>query len=299
MAEHEPVKTYRFSELRNHPRQPDTSIVSDGLLKKGSLLVIGAPPKSYKSFVLNSIAISIACGRNLFGAHRSDHGRPVPVFTVDKPRRVLIVEQEVGADDLEDRLLPNYLALNSDERMLVDNNLMTHSFDPGLRFDTADGMMLIEEMLKAHKPEIVIFDPLIEFHCQEENSNTAMATILKNFVNLCRRCDVTPMLSHHEGKEGQVMRDGGDRLRGATALFGKGDTFLTLRVINRNSGRIQIDFTVRRKKPIRSMIVRLDPDTLEVNFLCWQGSKEWKRHASPADDSKTALDDLDPEGKIQ
>lgn len=294
------VKTFSFTELYKHIRQPDTSIISEKILKEGALLVVGGAPKSYKSFVLLAIAVSLATGRNLFGAYRSNHGRPVKVFNVDKPRRVLFFEQEIGEDDLEDRIAPLYESLAPHEQELFRQNFFSHSLDGSLRFDTADGMRELERIVKEVRPDVGIFDPLIEFHDQDENSPTAMATMLKNFTRLCRRTHFTPIISHHEGKDhGDSGRDGGSRLRGASSLFGKGDTFINLRVVNKNAMRIQVEFTLRRGKPIKDMIIKLDPDTLEARFLCWQGDKLWKQYRNPVDEDKEPLETMAAAGGKQ
>lgn len=283
----QPVKTYRFDQLYKHERKPETSIISDKLLKAGAMMVVGGAPKSYKSFILLAIAVSIATGRNLFGAFRSNHGRPVPAFTIDKSRRVLLFEKEIGEDDLEDRLAPLYESLNPDEQKLFRENFFSHSVDNKINFDTVEGMKELERIIREVKPEVVIFDPLIEFHSQDENSSTSMATMLKNFMILCRRTKVTPILSHHEGKvDADAGRDGGSRLRGSSALYGKGDTFINLKVVNKNAMRIQVEFTLRRGKPIKDILIKLDPDTLEARFICWQGDKAWKKLKSSLDDEE-------------
>src|SRR6266576_2217666 len=111
------VKTYAFRDLLNHPRKPDTdAIVEEGILKKNSLMVIGGPPKSYKSFISNTIAIDLVVGRHLFTAMRSDHGRHVHAFDVRAPQKVLIFEQEIGEDDIEDRIKPIYEILSPEHQ---------------------------------------------------------------------------------------------------------------------------------------------------------------------------------------
>lgn len=281
---HDSVKTFAFHELLNHPRKPESTIISEGLFKVGSMLVIGGAPKAYKSFAMLALAVSTATGRNLFGAHRSPHGRPEKVFVVDRPRRVILFEQEVGEDDLEDRLTPFYNSLLPHEQELFRRNFHSHSLDSDLRLDMKEGMQLIEQHIVGAQAEIAMYDPLIEFHNQEENSPTAMSAMLKNLTSVSRRTKSSPILSHHESKpsaNGDNGRAGGDRLRGASSLYGKADTILNLTVINRNAMRIRVDFTLRRGKPIKSMILKVDPVTLEPKFLCWEGDKLWKKMVSP------------------
>ena len=293
------VKTFSFPELYKHPRLPENSIISHGLYKRGCMLVIGGAPKAYKSFLLLSIAVSLAIGRNLFGATRSNHGRHQAVFTIDRPRRILLFEQEIGEDDLEDRLAPMYETMSPSEQELFRQNFFSHSLDGDLNFDTKEGMKAIESIIMEVKPEIVMFDPLIEFHSQDENSPTSMANMLKNLTQLCRRTKTSPMFTHHESKgNAESTRSGGDRLRGASSLFGKADTVINVSVINRNAMRLRLEFTLRRGKPLVDLAVKLDSDTLEAKFLCWQGDKGWKNAVKQSLD-EMGIGDLEGSEKIQ
>jgi len=271
------VKTYAFSELLNHPRKPDTdSIIEEGILKKNSLMVIGGPPKSYKSFISNTIAIDLVIGRHLFTATRSEHGRHYHAFEVRAPQRVLIFEQEIGEDDMEDRIKPVFEILSPEQQALVRNNLYTHSLDHRLQFDKPDGVSLIAKEIEAVKPSVVIFDPLIEFHTSDENNTQAMAMILRNIDLLREEYKFAVIMNHHEGKETAIKRHGGDRLRGNSVIYGKGDTFLTLSVVNRAASMICCDFTVRRGKPIQPFVVKLHPLTMRADFFDWGRNAEKK-----------------------
>lgn len=298
MNDENEVKTHSFGQLYRHERKPESTIISNNLFKEGSLMIIGGAPKTYKSFILLAIAASLTLGRNLFNTYRSPHGRPEKMFVIDKPRKVLMFEQEIGEDDLEDRIVPWYERLSIDEQVLFRQNFMSHSLDRDLRFDKAEGAAKLERIIRAASPDIVIFDPLIEFHEADENSATQMNAVMRNFQQICKRTKVSPILSHHEGKEGDSPRIGGDRLRGSSALYGKADTLINLKINNRNAMRIEVEFTLRRGRPIQNLMLKLDPDTLECNFLCWAGDKNWKKYQTGVDDI-SVLSDMKASGREQ
>ncbi len=273
--DNERVKTYPFSELRNHPRKSDTnSLIEEGILKDNAIMFVGGPPKSYKSFVSNTVAVDLIVGRNLFTAIRSDHGRHSLAFNIPKPQRVLIFEQEIGEDDFEDRLKPLYESLLPDKQKLMDDNLFTHSLDHSLQFDTPEGLRLIDEVIGDIKPSVTIFDPLIEFHTSDENSPTAMAKVMRCLDWLRERHKFATIIDHHAGKEGVIKRSGGDAMRGASSIYGKLDTYLALKPVNRNASLIEAEFTVRRGKPICPFYLQLNPLTMRADF------KDWKSRAS-------------------
>jgi len=274
-------KTYSFAELLGHLRKPDLeAIVEEGILRRNSILVIGGPPKSYKSFISNTMAIDLVTGYHLFSALRKHAKQVTRAFEVLAPQRVLIFEQEIGEDDMEDRLKPAYETLSPYQQDLVRNGLYTHSLDHRLQLDAREGVNLIAEEIDRVRPSVVIFDPLIEFHTSDENSSEDMAKILRHIDLLREEYKFATIINHHEGKETQIKRAGADRLRGSSVLYGKGDTFLTLRVLNRDASVIGCEFTVRRGKPIFPFIVKLDPITMRANFFDW-GRQEKRAGEKP------------------
>lgn len=272
----EKVKTYSLRTLKGHDRKPESDIiVGEGLLRGNSVMVLGGPPKAFKSFMLDTILLCLVTGQNLFNAFRSNHGRIAPAFGVSKPQRVLLFEQEVGEDDLEDRLLPMVMNLPPELQDLVFDNFYTHSLDHTLQIDTVAGMNEIERIVKEVKPTVVAFDPLIEFHTSDENSTWAMAKVLHNLDELRWRNHFAAIMNHHEGKESAVPREGPNRLRGNSVLFGKGDSFLMLSIWNRPLLQVKLDFTIRRGKPIPPMYLQFD-DSMRAQFLCWDNDPKKK-----------------------
>lgn len=288
------VKTYKFRDLRNHPRHAETNVlIHEGILKDNSILAVVGPSKSFKSFVLNTIAIDLIVKRNLFAAYRSDHGRSTIAFEVTKPCKILLIEQEIGEDDLEDRLKPIYDNLAPHEQSLVDENLYTHSLDHTIQLDTAEGFKQLNKLVCNVRPDVLILDPLIEFHTSNENDTQSMAKVMRTFDKL--RELYSPMaliFSHHEGHgSAQNPRVGIDRFRGNTVVGAKVDSALMVNVHNRRALQLRIDFVLRRGKPLDSLFIALDT-SLQAQFLCWfrDGNKKTKL-------AKMELEDT--EGMIQ
>lgn len=282
------VPTYSFRTLKGHSRKPEAGvIVGEGLLRRNSIMVLGGPPKAFKSFTGDTILLNLVTGQNLFAAYRSNHGRTAKAFPVSEPQRVLLFEQEIGEDDLEDRLAPIVSTYSAELQELVYDNLYTHSLDHTLMIDKESGMREIERIVKEVKPTIVAFDPLIEFHTSDENSTHAMASVLHNLDTLRWRNHFASIVYHHEGKEGPVARDGPDRLRGNSVLYGKGDSFVMLQVHNREALQIKASFTIRRGKPIPALYLQFD-DNMEAKFLCWSNDPTKKdKIAKPRGDTLT------------
>jgi RecA-family ATPase len=275
-----------FGELRNKKFAPDNNaIVNEGLLARNAIMVIGGPPKAYKSFVLDTVLVHLATGTNLFGAYRQKHGRAEDALRVRAPQKVLLFEQEIGEFDLQDRLNAVYGSLTAAQQQLVDQNLHTYSCDARLQLDNQTGVAEVAALCAYVKPDVVAFDPLVEFHTSDENSTKDMSLILRNIDFLRQKYDFATLINHHHGKPtaGDV-RQGPDLLRGSSVLYGKADSFLTLAVANRNAKRIGITFTIRRGKPIAPMYVLLD-DAMRARFMEWEHANSKKHHTVGIDDN--------------
>lgn len=256
----------------------ENSIIGSGLLNQGAILIIGGPPKSYKSFILNSICYHLATGTNLFNVTRRDkHGKDHPVFPISKPHRILILDQEIGFQDLQDRFHQLIASLSPEHRELCLKNIHLHSCDHNMQLDSFSGVGYIGSLIKSCEPSIVAFDPLIEFHTGDENSSQDMARALRGLDTLRELHHFATVINHHMSKparNGDGEREGPDNLRGSSVIYGKGDSFLTLRADRRKHGQVNVEFTLRRGRPLSPLQLQVDPTTLLTTFAGWKEGKE-------------------------
>jgi AAA domain len=232
----QPQRAISLGQLLDKTFPPGNFMIGAGFMSRGSIIVIGGPPKAYKSFLVNTILYHLATATPLFGATRQDKkGRSIPVFPIKDSHRCLLLEQEVGEEDLQHRLIE----------------------------DTT--------------PEVVAFDPLIEFHQQDENSATAMAKVMHGLSELRAQWGFSSLINHHLSKPQQNMvREGPDQLRGSSVIYGKGDTFVTLKP-NNVHGQIRLQFKLRRAAPIEDMYIQLNKNTLRFEFAFWATSPKGAR----------------------
>ena len=74
----------------------------------------------------------------------------------------------------------------------------------------------IKESVDLHKIDVLVIDPLISFHSEDENSNDQMRRLLDEVSLLTEDIGVTPLLIHHHGKFSTDSGAGGGR--GASAI---------------------------------------------------------------------------------
>lgn len=268
------VETLSFRQLRDATFPPDPYFIGEGILPKNGLMFIGGPPKAYKSFILNTIIYHLISGSNLFGAYRKPHGRAEMAFPVTPARRVLLLEQEIGFYDVRERFLPLWTALLPEQRQAFDEQVFIHSRDTTMNLGETAGCDRIKSIIDKVQPDVVCFDPMIEFHNLNENDSQSMALVLRNLDKLRNAYEFATIISHHHGKENVANpRTGGDLLRGSNVIYGKGDAYLSLKPVGRSNGIVRIEFTIRRAKPINDMSIFLDWTDLRAKFQQWASAK--------------------------
>lgn len=249
-----------LADLLEKAFPPENHLVGSGLLDYNSILIIGGPPKTYKSFLLNTIVLQLAAGLPLLGA---------AAFTVQRPCRVLLLEQEVGEMDLQERLRPTLQTLPEMEQTVAAANIFIHSCDHSMRLDSKDGVNNISKLIVETRPDVVCFDPLKEFHHAEENSAREMSQVFGAIDYLRERYRFASVITHHTLKpQKDGVKDGPDLLRGSGYIFGKGDSFIMLRSFGRRGG-IAASVTLRRGRPIPGFQLRLNLKTLGMDFIKW------------------------------
>lgn len=278
-----------FKELLEMPAPTERCVVDNGLVPLGGLVFVGGPPKSYKSFLLLTAALQMASGMPLFGACIKHAGSTKFRFNVVRPMRVLMVEQELGWIDDRERLEPMWSSLDIKHKDLICENLHIEAAPYGMnslvRLDNeeADRHYLIEAVEKV-KPDVLILDPLSMFHRQDENSARDMSLLMRNLAVIRNRFKLKgTIISHHTSKprhDGIVLTDAPpDLLRGSSVLFASGDSYI---MVSRQAGdRIRMDFTLRRAKPMTSMIAALNEKSGMLEYQEWLGGGDRRGAGRP------------------
>jgi len=191
------------------PRKPDTWIVA-GILREQAVQIIVGPPKTYKSFFAQELSIAVGTGTPMFGE-----------FPTGVPRRVLYIQEESARQHLWTRY----------EGILIGRGMHPESVrgqvfaitNQGVRLDDEKSLLkLIEQGVKALKPDLVIFDPLREMHWQDENKAEVMMPILQTFKELRNRYNLSVAIIHHNNKN-PLYTSPGDSIRGSSAIWGAMD----------------------------------------------------------------------------
>ena len=192
---------------------PQTQWLIEELWAEQAVGILGGEPKCCKTFLALDIAVSVASGTPCL-RH----------FPVQKAGKVLLFPAEDSLAVVRQRLEGICKAAKRSLENLPIEVITT----PVLRLDLERDTKLLTSTVQAHKPDLLILDPLIRLHRVEENDATQMAALLSYLRQLQRTCGVAIMVVHH-ARKGSGRGRPGQALRGSSELHGWGDSNLYLR----------------------------------------------------------------------
>jgi len=182
---------------------------------------LGSPPKHCKTWLALEMAVCVASGSPCLGA-----------FPVPDPGPVLLYAAEDSAVTVRQRL--ESLAAHHH----VDFNrlpLWVITAD-SLRLDRTDDSSRLEATVARYQPRLLILDPLIRLHQQDENASGPMAALLGFFRSLQRKSRAAIAIVHHSRKS-PSPGGSGYSLRGSSDFYAWADVFLHLQ---RRQGRLTL-----------------------------------------------------------
>ncbi len=193
-------------------------IIKNVLSPKGLVMVLGAPAAG-KSMLMLDLAFSLA--------HKD---RWLGLLPIEWNCNVLLISGEGGAEVLGERVE----ARPREEWNATGKEVYfwTEDKDPdgGLSL-SHEKVARIVKAIRRHKIEVVIFDPLVEFHTGDENSQKEMAEIVKVLREIIHATNACVIFTHHTRKGKERDTTPGDMMegRGSTVLQGAAETILSLK----------------------------------------------------------------------
>jgi hypothetical protein len=213
--------------------------VAAGILERRAIGVIGGQPKVGKT----ALALGLFVCRG--------QGRPWLGFATT-PGVGLFYQAEIPPAQMRARL-----RLLTQDAPLPCGCLFLRT-DRSLRLDTPDGQRAIRADVERVRPDLVGFDPLARFMVGDENSTRDMGRVVAFLDELVQTFGSSVLVVHHTGKPSkddgrEGGREGGQRLRGSSALFAAADSVLLL---DRQRGAFVLSFQLRHAAEPEPMILQ-------------------------------------------
>lgn len=210
-----------------------------GVLHKGTKLVLGGASKSCKSWSLLDMAVSVACGVPWWGFK-----------TI--PSNVLFVNFEIHKPFFYKRLNDVVTAkkVNLEPGWMQSIHLRGHATD-------ADKMLSRLEREIGRKPyDLIILDPIYKLlGGKDENKAGDIAEILNRIEALLVKVDAAVAFGAHYSKGNQAAKEAQDRI-GGSGVFARDPDSLVNMTRHETDDAFTVDVTVRNFPPVDPFVVR-------------------------------------------
>jgi len=246
---------YSVGQLIDKPLEKPESWWGGAAFFKGCRFMISAPPKSGKSRFVVNFAAALSMNKDFLGQPSGN-----------RAHKTLWMNAEIHEAWLADRVS---LIINNNEaelHLLRENFQMTGRLN--LDITNPNDFNTIIKMIELSPPDVIIFDPFINFSSAEENSNSEMRAVLDRFDHLQARFGFAIVLVHHTKKaSGKFDTNPFEGIRGASALRGWYDTCVALTPIEGQPGQVGVSWEMRNGEPFKPHGAQWDKKTGEFKRI--------------------------------
>lgn len=194
--------------LRADIQRPDTLV--DPFLAASTAAILAGPPNVGKSWLMLTLALALACGRDWLGHFPTT------------PSRVLVVDEESNPGHVQERL--QMLAVGGTP--IADDTQLRFEIGHGQRVDDPHGYHCYRQWIEAHRPDVVIIDSMIRVHGADENSAGQMADVFASVKGLMREFNTAVVFVDHSRKRSMVDNSPEEMLRGTIEKRAWADSIL-------------------------------------------------------------------------
>ena len=183
-----------------------------GYIAKGSVFMLGGPGKGGKSYLMLDAAISLASAQPAWN-------RPI-----EETSKVMYVDAENNKQEVRRRI--GRISKSREWSSLDNLILRLHSpYDMTKAVD----VNRLRNLITSEEAEVVVIDSLIDFTGDaNENDNSEMSRVMREFTDIARTTECTVIIIHHTRKGNRFNSGGQDGSRGASAIVNSVDDYFEL-----------------------------------------------------------------------
>lgn len=228
----------RASELGSEPARKPWLI--EQLWTSEGVGILAGQPKSLKTYVALEMAVSVASGSPCLGTFPVAVQGPALVF---------------AAEDSPSNLRARLSALAAQRSLPLERLDLQIITSDCIRLDHPRDQERLRETVLLHRPALLVLDPLVRLHSQDENQSGPMASLLGYLRQLQRSTGTAVLVVHHVRKNGNSAGTGYS-LRGTSDLYAWVDSYVCLQ---RRRDRITISAEHRTAPPLSPLPIELVP----------------------------------------
>lgn len=223
--------------LSHSVEQP--KVLIEGILHQGSKMIIGSGSKSFKTWTLLDLAMSVACGAPWLGV------------TTTKGR-VLFLNFELKPVSISSRMQAIRTArdLQWDQGMFDVWNLRGHAAEYSVVIPK------ILERVKARHYDLIILDPVYKLYGDtDENSAGDVAKLMNELERLAVKTNAAIVFSAHFSKGNQAGKESVDRVSGSGVFARDPDAILSFTKHEQDNAFV-VESTLRDFKQKEPFVVK-------------------------------------------
>jgi archaellum biogenesis ATPase FlaH len=251
---------------------PATEWLVESLVPMNGLVVIAGAPGSYKSWIVEHMALAVSTGTTLFGKFGTIEGG------------VLIIDQE------------NHLSLVQKRFRLLGGVEGLEVYFYGADFFVEDEETVAEvcKMIQDNSIKLVIIDSLIRsYRNKDENSSNDMAEVFRQFRKF-QQAGAAVVFVHHHRKPSILSKNiASESLRGSSDILAAVDSAIA---VEKDSDEVKMTQTkLRQDMAIKPFKVKLEGDSEHLEFVY---CGELEEEAEKVDKAKEEIQTVLEEGEI-
>lgn len=172
--------------------------------------------------------------------------------------RSLILQAEVHPKRMKERFQKQAHGFAAE----AGDRVLSASVFSSVKLDSQEGEQQVMDWIAEYQPDILVVDPLANFHCGDENVARDMRRVT-NVLDNIRQRDVAIVLVHHHSKSASERKDVGHKARGSSALAGWYDSHFSLEWANTEAKTRRLQFELRHAEVPADKVLKLNPATLQ------------------------------------
>jgi len=238
-------------------------VLVDGLLHQGSKLGIGGGSKSFKTWIMLDLALSVAHGVSWMGLNTMK-------------ARVLYCNFEIQEEFMQDRIK----AIEKAKNLTTANNQFDLWNLRGYAAPYDVIIPLIMERIKNVEYGMIAIDPIYKIYGDtDENSAGDVAALMNALESLAVKSKAAVVFGAHYSKGNQSGKDSIDRMSGSGVFARDPDSHIAVTRLEEQDGFV-VESNVRNFKPLESFGVRWQNPVMERD--CSLNIKKLKTNLSKA-----------------
>jgi hypothetical protein len=240
-----PIEIFSVDALLQQEFPASDSMLGNGLIDKAGAILISGPQKIGKSMFGTQLALALA--------DRS----PFLSFPAGGANyRTLILQAEVAPKRMKERFEKQITRFGADARQGV----LSASVFSAIKLDSKEGVEQVMACVDEHTPDLLVIDPLSNFHRGNENEAQDMLRITA-VLDTIRSKGPAVAVVHHHGKGSGERQNVGHKARGSSVLPGWYDSHFSLEWAKFPTTS-RLKFELRHDETPEDMILALNKQSL-------------------------------------